>query len=87
MLPGGKSKHALNYFSILPIVNINLINADTGMEIHPTSETFALLQFQVDSEGRKIQVLRFLQDGLLKVIMKVNDALSKALFEPDKSVS
>ena len=74
-------------FLVLPIVNINLINVDTEMEIHPTSETFALLQSQVDSKGRRIQVLRFLQEGLLKVIMKVNDTLAIALFEPDKSVS
>ena len=76
----------LKYFFLLPTVNINLINVDTGMEINPTAETFALLQSQIDSGGRKIQVLRFLQDGLLKVIMKVNDTIGRAPFEPDKTV-
>ena len=56
------------------------------MEINPTSETFALLQSQIDSGGRTIQVLRFLQDGLLKVIMKVNDTIGRAVFEPEKIV-
>ena len=56
------------------------------MEINPTSEIFALLQSQIDSGGRTIQVLRFLQDGLLKVVMKVNDTIGRALFEPEKIV-
>merc|ERR1712156_732471 len=69
------------------IVNISPINIETGMEINPTSEIFALLQSQIDCGGRTIQVLRFLQDGLLKVIMKVNDTIGRALFEPEKTVS
>ena len=55
---------------------IVVITDESGMEFN------ALLQAQIDSSDRRIQVLRFIdQDGMLQVRMTVGDTIGRALFE------
>ena len=42
----------------------------------------ALIQDQIDSSNRRIQVIRFIREDRLHVIMKVNGVVGKAIFEP-----
>ena len=52
-----------------------IIADESGAEFH------ALLQTQIDSSGRLIKVLRFIQDGKLQVLMQVDQVIGRALFE------
>ena len=45
------------------------------------TEFYALLQSQVDSSQRNIQIIRFIRNDYLNVIMKVGNTTGKALFE------
>jgi len=46
------------------------------------TEFSALIQDQIDSSNRRIQVIRFIREDRLHVIMKVNGVVGKAIFEP-----
>ena len=53
-----------------------IITDESGTEFN------ALLQAQIDSSDRKIQVLRFIRDDMLQVIMSVNGTpVGRALFQ------
>lgn len=45
------------------------------------TEFYALLQSQIDSSQRNIQIIRFIRNDYLNVIMKVGNTTGKALFE------
>ena len=42
---------------------------------------YALVQRQIDSAGRNIEIIRFIRDDILHVIMKVEDTVATAQFE------
>lgn len=53
-----------------------IMDESTGLEY------YALLQFQIDSSGRQIRVLRFIRgDNQMQVIMTVDQTVGRALFE------
>ena len=46
-----------------------------------TEEHYGLLQSQVDSSGRNIQIIRFIRNEQLNVLMKVQDIVALAISE------
>lgn len=45
---------------------------------------YALVQRQVDTSGRNIEIIRFIRDEILHVILKVGDTVATAQFQPLK---
>ena len=55
--------------------SIEMISDEHGAEF------IALVQRQIDSSGRHIEIIRFIRDEILNVIMKVHDTTARAYFE------
>ena len=53
--------------------------------LHPyrgaTGNHLALIQRQVDSSERHIEIIRYVYENVLEVIMKVGDTIARASFE------
>ena len=55
--------------------SVELVSDENGAQF------VALVQTQIDSDGRNIKVIRFIRDDVLNVIMKVGDTSAFAYFE------
>jgi hypothetical protein len=48
---------------------------------HSNEEIPALIQRQIDAQGRKIEIIRFIRGTILLVTMKVGEIVAHAKFE------